>query len=563
MMPMAIPRPARGPDPTVAPLAQDLLRDQERIRALAEMLATGIEPAHTILGLIRVESRPLSADGGVETLFELLRRYEDARARLVAQRGLWSECLAHLGPRLTAAFAPRAEKLRQLERKRLSLEETARGRSDAELVERTGALRERLEASLSTLAAVVVALVRRGDTVRAVLAEWDRQAQQQATLLGQMRERAEARARVLELEREVREFEHGREGASPGEGPAGPFDELFQPLDRGLDTAREADDRLQVLVRDLLGLALDLEEDVGAERLDATERQAGDALLRGPLDDAALLALAFSDSSPSAAAGTVEPLEHRLRKVETTLDRGCLAAFGEEAFLRRAQRAADPYLWRDYLTRYPQAAAAAEARTAIEVLDRMALARAEREASRLAWWSYLRDFPDGSGAAKAREALEKMPTAPGPAEVLKRLATPTEGSVFLGELSPLECQVGWGALRVNEGGEVRVLGERCECFLLPHPPARVVYGIPEGFVRFSAIGTRLDAREAAHGTWRYEVRFDDRTVFQSPPLHDQPDGIPIELPLPAGSKRLEIRIDDYGDGHYDWAALAWPMFHRT
>jgi hypothetical protein len=44
MMPIAIPRPARGPDPTVAPLAQDLRRDQERIRALAEMLATGIEP---------------------------------------------------------------------------------------------------------------------------------------------------------------------------------------------------------------------------------------------------------------------------------------------------------------------------------------------------------------------------------------------------------------------------------------------------------------------------------------------------------------------------------------
>jgi hypothetical protein len=193
----------------------------------------------------------------------------------------------------------------------------------------------------------------------------------------------------------------------------------------------------------------------------------------------------------------------------------------------------------------------------------MALTRAEREVSRHGWWSYLRDFPDGTGAAKAREALEKMPPAPASAEVLRRLATPTDGSLFLGELSPLECQVGYGALRVNDGGEVRVLGERCERFVFPHPPARVVYGIPEGFARFTAIGTRIDAREAAHGTWRYEVRLDERFVFQSPPLHDQPDGIPIEVALPAGAKRLEIRIDDYGDGHYDWAVLAQPLFHRT
>ena len=219
-------------------------------------------------------------------------------------------------------------------------------------------------------------------------------------------------------------------------------------------------------------------------------------------------------------------------------------------------------MWREYLARYPNAAGAAEAKTALDLLDGKALARAELAASRHGWWSYVRDFPEGTGAAKARLALEKFPAAPAPAEVLKRLATPTEGSLFLGDLATIECQVGWGTLRVNEGGEVQILGERCERFISPHPPSRVVYGIPEAFTRFTAIGTRFNAREAAHGTWRYEVRIDDQQVFQSKALHDEPDGIPIELPLPEGAKRLEIRIDDYGDAYYDWAVLAQPLFHR-
>lgn len=564
MLPMTFPRAFRGPDPYVAPLSEDLRRDQERIRALAEMLATGIEPAHSIFGLIRVEARPLSPEARVETLFELVGRYETARARLLAQRDLWNECLAHLGPRLSAALAPRAERLRQLERKRAHLEETARQGSDAELLERTDALRERLEASLRSLAAAVVALVRRADAVRGTLADWERQGREQAELLDRLRERADARAQMLQLEREVRAFEEGRAGQAPAGGPAGLFDDLFHPLDRGLAEARDADERLQALVRELLGLAADLEDDGTRERIGVAETDAGDALLRGPLDGGALVAQALVDA-PAAVATAPAPaemLEHRLRKVEAALDHGCLAAFGEEALLRRARRAQSHHVWRDYLARFPQAKAAEEARRAIDTLDAAALAVAERQGSRHGWWSYLRDFPDGQGAAKAREALEKMPPPPGAPETLKRLAACPEGSVFLGEVPALSCHVGWGSLRINEGGEVRVLGERCERFVFPHPPARVRWAVPEGAVRFTAIGTRIDAKEAAHGTWRYEVRLDEQSVFQSGALHDQPEGIPIEIPLPQGSRVLEIVIDDYGDGHYDWAVLAYPLFHR-
>lgn len=561
---MTLPRAFRGPNPSVAPLSEDLGRDQERIRALAEMLATGIEPAHSILGLIRVEARPLSQEARVETLFELVDRYEAARARLLAQRDLWSECLAHLGPRLSAAVAPRAERLRQLERKRAHLEEAARQGSDAELVERTGALRERLEASLRWLAAAVVALVRRADAVRQRLADWERLDREQAELLGRLRERAGARAQVLQLEREVQAFEESHAAEAPAGGPAGLFDDLFHPLDRGLAAARDADDRLQALVQELLGLAADLEEDGRRERIGAAETEAGDALLRGPADGVALVAqaLAGAPATIAIAPAPAETLEHRLRKVEAALDHGCLAAFGEEAFLRRARRAQSVYVWRDYLTMFPQAKATAEARRAIDALDAAALGFAERQGSRHGWWSYLRDFPEGQGAAKARESLEKMPPPPGAPETLKRLAACPEGSVFLGDVPALSCQVGWGNLRINEGGEVRVLGERCERFVFPHPPARVRWAVPEGAVRFTAIGTRIDAKEAAHGTWRYEVRLDEQSVFQSGPLHDQPDGIPIEVTLPQGSRVLEIVIDDYGDGHYDWAVLAYPLFHR-
>jgi hypothetical protein len=316
-------------------------------------------------------------------------------------------------------------------------------------------------------------------------------------------------------------------------------------------------------VRELLGLAADLEDDGAREQVGAAETEAAEALLRGPLDDSALVALALAEAPAAVTTAPAESLEHRLRKVEVALEHGCLAAFGEEALLRRARRAQSALVWRDYLARFPQANAAEEARCALGALDAAALAAAERQGSRLGWWSYLRDFPEGQGAAKAREALEKMPPAASAPETLKRLAGCPEGSIFLGDLPALSCQVGWGKLGINEGGEVRVLGERCERFVLPHPPARVRWAVPEGAVRFSAIGTRIDAKEAAHGTWRYELRLDDQSVFQSGPLHDQPEGIPIEVTLPQGCRVLEIVIDDYGNGHYDWAALAYPLFHRA
>lgn len=548
-----------GPDPLVGALDDDLRRARERSPLLARMLATGVEPAHTIFGLVRIGDRTLSPEDRVAALVELLALHEGAGRRLGEQRLLWSGCFSELGQKLTVALAPRVDRLRQLEKKRASLEKLALERKDDELTHRTARLREQLDEALRSLAGFVAGVARDVESVRLLLVEWDRRAEERAGLAGKVRERADAEEKMLSLEREVSELRRAGD-AGPDAVPAGGFDEWIRPLEQGLDAAIAADAGLRERGAGLVDRVRRLESEEPLAPPPAAEGRAGDALLAGPLDGKALVNLALSEAAP--AAGPARSFDVALQKITTALDESCHVSLGDAALLYRARRQSNPYLWREYLSRFPSGAAAAEARRALERLERESFAHAERAATRHAWWSHVRDFADGALAAKAREAIEKFPVPESPTEQIRALAVEPKEGIFLGDLKPLECELGWGTLRVNEGGTVRVLGQDCPRYVAPHPRARVLYAIPEGCTRLTAVGTRFDAPEAAHGTWNFEVRIDGKTLFSSSALTDQPDGIPIDVSWPKGCARLELRLDDYGDSHYDWAALAYPYLRR-
>jgi formylglycine-generating enzyme len=153
---------------------------------------------------------------------------------------------------------------------------------------------------------------------------------------------------------------------------------------------------------------------------------------------------------------------------------------------------------------------------------------------------------------------------------LEELCKKPEAGIFLGDLEPLKVEVVHGIFTVNKVGwdtgniaeGVAVAGSKpCRTYLWLHSPASVVYAIPEGVTRFTAIGARLDNQTSLHGSWKYRVFIDDKPVFDSPPLHEFPKGIPIDVVVPSGAKRLSITVDDFGDSYGDHSLLAYPYFH--
>lgn len=159
-----------------------------------------------------------------------------------------------------------------------------------------------------------------------------------------------------------------------------------------------------------------------------------------------------------------------------------------------------------------------------------------------------------------------------PAEVSDP-ASRSHPDLFLGDLSPLHAQCGWGAYRANaysaidrrDGRIVCVGGKDCARYLWAHPASRYEFAIPEGYTRFTATGigpSLLATKEpiGSYGSWSYTVQVDGKTLFKSPALKSFADRqVPIDVRFPAGSRRLTLITDPMGDGNSDHAFLAHPL----
>ena len=149
---------------------------------------------------------------------------------------------------------------------------------------------------------------------------------------------------------------------------------------------------------------------------------------------------------------------------------------------------------------------------------------------------------------------------------IRKLMHPGYGAVFLGDLEPISAEVGWGNVVVNKGFDghdsVKILDEQHSVFLFAHSPSKLVYSIPSGMRRFTAIGVGLDHPETQHN-WKYLVYVDGKPVYESPYREEHLEGIPIDVPLPHDGRILILKIASGHEGK-GLANTCWafPYFQK-
>ena len=140
----------------------------------------------------------------------------------------------------------------------------------------------------------------------------------------------------------------------------------------------------------------------------------------------------------------------------------------------------------------------------------------------------------------------------------KRPPKPPLPHVHISDLKPLKAVSGHPPLgppkpdRSIRGEPLRVAGERYAKGIGVHAPGELVYGIEERYARFVAVVGVDDARP---GSVVFEVHVDGRRVCRTP-LMRQGVVWHVDVPLPAGSRRIRLVVGDGGNGsaadHGDW-----------
>ncbi|MDB5341618.1 MAG: hypothetical protein JWN70_7237, partial [Planctomycetaceae bacterium] len=93
----------------------------------------------------------------------------------------------------------------------------------------------------------------------------------------------------------------------------------------------------------------------------------------------------------------------------------------------------------------------------------------------------------------------------------------------------------------------------CDEFLFAVANSSVTYIVPSGMTRFSAIGYNTRSNHV-----QFEVWADARKLYESPRA-----GIaPIQVKLPAGTKTIELKANDMGDGRYDYSMWCYPRLYK-
>ncbi|MCX5661907.1 MAG: NPCBM/NEW2 domain-containing protein [Planctomycetota bacterium] len=137
-------------------------------------------------------------------------------------------------------------------------------------------------------------------------------------------------------------------------------------------------------------------------------------------------------------------------------------------------------------------------------------------------------------------------------------------TVSLTELRPRAKQVGSGAYMINQNGyaqPVMLDGRECLRYIYAHAPSSVIFDIPEGAIGFRAIGTRpAGSYPADSGQWRLAVCVDDCEAFLSRGIQEEKGRITVDVPIPKGSRQIELRADPLGNLAHDGAIWTNPEF---
>lgn len=196
-------------------------------------------------------------------------------------------------------------------------------------------------------------------------------------------------------------------------------------------------------------------------------------------------------------------------------------------------------------------------------------------------WTSAQKHPEWLALVKARVSRHLSEVVPAftSATAAKSETTPAAEPVglYLGNITPLSTNVGWGSLQYsyndtdpNVGRLALLDGVPCTELLFTHPPARVTYSIPNGYNRFKAIGfgptpTRLPPSMdfASRKSWKYIVEIDGTPVFESSELIHYPKGqVSIDVRIPEGAKTITLVTDGLGDTNSDHALWAYPKLYQ-
>lgn len=89
----------------------------------------------------------------------------------------------------------------------------------------------------------------------------------------------------------------------------------------------------------------------------------------------------------------------------------------------------------------------------------------------------------------------------------------------------------------------------CDEFLFAHGASSLIYEVPKGMTRFSAVGFNTISQHT-----KFEVWADAKRIFASP----QAGIIPIDVKLPPGTKNIALKVNSLGDQHHDLSFWCYP-----
>lgn len=138
---------------------------------------------------------------------------------------------------------------------------------------------------------------------------------------------------------------------------------------------------------------------------------------------------------------------------------------------------------------------------------------------------------------------------------------PPEPDVYLGDLTPVSAEQGWGTLGIDkstEGNQLKIGGQSFDCGLGTHARSEIVYKIEPEYEKFTAC-VGVD-QETPYGSVVFEVWLDGEKVFSSPQLLNGDPPLPVIVPV-AGKREMKLVVTDGGDNiHYDHADWARSGF---
>jgi len=111
---------------------------------------------------------------------------------------------------------------------------------------------------------------------------------------------------------------------------------------------------------------------------------------------------------------------------------------------------------------------------------------------------------------------------------------------------------------------VLLRGATCKRFVFQQAASSAIFDIPENAAYFRAVGVcarGLNREQNPSLSWRYLVYVDGDEAYVSEPLSQVQGGeLKLNVPIPPGAKRIELRVDPMGSNVADWCVWAEPEF---